>query len=259
MKSQLRNLILLFFITALAVNFLGCKDKTTDPETVTPITEDLFPIIEGRQIVFNGFLRDATTDTNITAFAHYSAKWTVVSNSVPVPPPNSGTSNLVLDSTLVPTGQPNPPVVWVETPFLIRRVPPTGTANFSFLQNIAPFYRKFGISNTDTLRWINLAQLDKGLNNEFTAFDSSWTTSTGNVRLLIVGRFPGKENITVNGNAFNTYKLETHRRVYVDGVKVQESATASLWLVPDIGPVKMIINADGENPGHYREFVSKNF
>ena len=251
----------LFLIPVILFSFIfifsSCDEDTTSPEEIVPITDDLFPMIVGRQITYNGFLRNATTDSNITSFPQYIAKWTVVSNDTLTPV--GGTSNLVWDSTLVPTGISNPPVIWVETPFFIRRDPPTGTANFSFLQNIAPFYRRFNIQLSDTLRWIHLAQLDKGVNNEFTAFDSTWAASSGNVRLLIVGKFEGNVSLTVNGQSFTTYLLTTRRRIYVDGQLLTEAATASIWLAKDIGPVKMIINADGENPGHYREMLSKNF
>jgi len=46
----------------------GCKESTTEPEdTIKPITDDLYPLIVGRKLVFSGFLRDKTTDVNIDA------------------------------------------------------------------------------------------------------------------------------------------------------------------------------------------------
>lgn len=252
------RLILVNVFTLFLIFFLpGCDEDSTSPEETQPINDDLFPMIIGRQITYNGFLRDATTDENITAFTQYMATWSVVSNDTATPA--GGTSNLIMDSTLAPTGLANPPVAWVQTPFFIRRSPPTGTANFSFLQNLGPFYRRFNIQLTDTLRWIDLAQLDKGVNNEFTAFDSTWATASGNIQLLIVGNFEPNISISVNGQDFTTYLLTTRRRIFADGVLITEAPTASLWLAEDIGPVKMIINADGENFGHYRELLNKNF
>lgn len=260
LKSN-KFLHLFFLLLISSIGFFGCSEDnnpTNGDGGPDPITEDPFPMQIGRQLTYNGFLRDKSTDQDITSYTAYMASWTVISNSAPVPNVG-GTSNLVMDSTLAPTGMANPPVAWVTTPFFIRRDPPTGNANFSFLQNLGPFYRRFGITPTDTLVWINLAQLDKGAGVEYTAFDSSWTTSVGEVRLEIVGKLQADVSVNVNGTDYNTYYLTTIRKVYAGGTVIQEAPTASLWLAPNIGPVKMIINADGENFGHTRNLVSKNF
>lgn len=250
----------LFFSALILLTSPGCsKDDTTSPPQITPITEDLFPLTPGRQITYSGFLRAIGSDTNITAFAAYQSKWTIINNSTPTPV--GGTANLVLDSTFVPSGVASPPAVWVTNSLLIQRSPSTGSSNFAFMQNIAPFYRAFGITATDTLRFINLAQLDKGENNTFTAFDSTWTTGTGDVRLQIVGTFEGRESLSLAGETFNTYRLVTKRQIYLGGSTNPNviATTATLWLAPGIGPVKMILNADSENYGHFREYTGKNF
>jgi hypothetical protein len=99
------------------------------------------------------------------------------------------------------------------------------------------------------------------MNNTFTAFDSTWTTGTGNVRLQIVGTFEGRESLTLGGETFNTYRLVTKRQIYLGGSSTPNviATTATLWLAPGIGPVKMILNADSENYGHYREYSGRNF
>lgn len=252
--------LFVFFFMLTLVSYSGCSsDDTTAPPVVTPITEDLFPLTPGNQITYTGFLRTVGSDTNITSFTAYQSKWTVISNSTPTPV--GGTANLVLDSTLVPTGIANPPVAWVANPLLIRRSPATGSGNFSFMQNIASFYRSFNIQRTDTLRFFDLAQMDKGMNNTFTAFDSTFTTSTGEVRLQVIGTFEGRETLTLAGETFNTYRLVTKRQIYLGGSTTPNiiANTATLWLAAGIGPVKMILNADPENFGHFREYSGRNF
>lgn len=260
LTSLLRNSIFSFLLVAsLIFTNSGCKETTTEPEGPDPITEDLFPLTVGRKITYSGMLRHAVADTNITATAAvYETRWTVASNTAPVP--IGGTSNQVLDSTRVPTGLPTPPTVWRVTPLFIARTPATGTANFSFLQNIGPLYRRFGIARADSLRWFLLADLSKGVGNEWTAFDSSWTAAAGVVRLEVRAQFKVKESIAVGGQTFTTYRLETVRNVTLGGTAViTRGATATLWLAPNVGPVKMILNADGESPGHFREFKSKSW
>lgn len=190
-------------------------------------------------------------------------KWLVADTNAPVP--TGGTSNLLLDSTRVS------PTTWALTPIFIRRTPPTGSANFSFLQNIGPFYRRFYIERGDSIRWILIAKLDAGMNSEWTAFDSTWTTSPNAqppippntpVRLQIVGRFDGRETLTMGGQTFtDTYRLTTRRRIYLGGSPTPsvDAPTATIWLAPNIGPVKKILNADGESYGHFREYASRNF
>jgi hypothetical protein len=81
--------------------------------------------------------------------------------------------------------------------------------------------------------------------------------------LEIVGKWEGRESLTLAGTTFNTYKLTTRRNVYLGGSPTPApgsgALTASIWLASAIGPVKMILNADGESYGHFREFLSKNF
>lgn len=251
-------LVAVSLILVFVVNSCKKSDNGTNP-TVTPITDDLFPLTVGHRITYSGYLRAVGTDTNITATgAVYATSWTVVSNNVPTP--IGGTSTLIMDSTTVPTGIPNPAAVVVSTPLFVKRSSATGSANFSFLQNIALFYRTFGIHSTDTLKWILIGKLDAGVGSAWNAFDSTWTTNNGQAELKIIGKFEDKEALTVGGETFaTTYKATLTENIVVGGTTVATLPLATFWLAPNIGPVKMILNATTEAEGHYREFKSRNF
>ncbi|MDE3057763.1 MAG: hypothetical protein KGJ59_07390 [Bacteroidota bacterium] len=260
-KSFAKQMLLIVVSLLLVFVVNSCKKSSNNPETptVTPITDDLFPLTIGHQITYSGYLRSIGSDTNITSTgAAYLTTWTIVSNNIQTP--IGGTSTLIMDSTTVPTGVANPPVVTVVTPLYVQRSSATGTANFSFLQDIGLFFRTFGIHSSDSLRWILIGKLDAGVANTWKAFDSTWTTSTGNAELEIDGNFVDKEALTVGGQTFTTtYKLTLIEYVKVGGTTVETAPIATMWLVPNIGPVKMILNATVEANGHYREFRSRNF
>jgi len=250
------------FVAALSLTTSGCKSESTEPE-VEPITDDLFPLIVSRKLTFSGYLRDKTTDANIDATgAVYEARMTVSATSAPTP---FGTAHVLSDSQRVPTGIATPPTIWVVQNFYIQRNPATGSGDFSFLTNIGRIYRLFGIQRTDTLRWVLLVNQSAGVGVEWTAFDSTWTGQvqpgvTGQVRLEVVGKIEGQENLTLGGQTFTgAYKIVAKRKVYLNGVLATEANTAQLWLMPNIGIVKFIFHADGESNGFYREYKSRNF
>ena len=247
---------------ALTVN--GCKEKATDPPKIVPITEDVFPLTVGRKITYSGTLRQDTTDVEMTLPPGvYIAKWTILTNAQP-DPFGGAAATVINDSTQVPTGVATPPTIWRVSSLLIRRASPTGTSNIEFMNDIALFYRTFGIALTrDTLRWMTIAKLDAGVGNEFTAFDQTFTGATGPVRLLVWGKFSAKAPLTVGGTTFNPYKLELGRRIYL-GTSTEpatQGPTATFWLEPNVGPVKMILNAGAAKGyfGHTRNFSAKNF
>ncbi|MFO7446011.1 MAG: hypothetical protein R6W90_06565 [Ignavibacteriaceae bacterium] len=242
------KLIVVFFMLAASV-IAGCGDDNPSEPEVQAINEDLFPLVIGRQLVYNGYLRDPGTDQNNTSFTAYQAKWTVASNAIPSP--TGGTANLILDSTFAPVG-------WVATPIIIKRNSPTGNGDMSVLQSIGSLYRTIGISSADSLKWMDL-RFDKGFDTDFTAFDTTLTLQQGTVRLHCVSRLKPNVSVTVNGQTYNTYELSTKAAAYVNGNLYEEKPFATFWFAPNIGPVKMIINAKGDTPGHYRELVSKNF
>ncbi|HAV23584.1 MAG TPA: hypothetical protein DCX46_08845 [Bacteroidetes bacterium] len=258
----------------MAVFVAGCKDDDNPAAAViTPITEDLFPLTVGNSISFSGYLRSKTTDQNIDSSGTvYASKWTVLSNAAPAP--DGSTANLVTDTLTLPGWYAGVPVPAFKAPtnYLFKRATPTGTANFSFLNNIGPFFRKFGIARSDSLVWILIGDMSAGAGatgKEWSAFDSTYTgfiapTVSGTIRLEIVGRFT-REDITfpnaVGGSATftSTYKLTATRHIYLNGSLASTAETASVWLVPNVGPVKVIFNTDGETYGHTKEYKSKSF
>jgi hypothetical protein len=260
-KNLAKQLLLIAVSLFLVFLVNGCSKKSDNGTNPVPtgITDDLFPLTVGHQLTYSGYLRSVGTDTNMTATgAVYLTTWTVVSNTMPTP--LGGTATLIMDSTTVPTGIANPATVTVVTPLFVQRAQATGSANFSFLQNIALFYRTFGIQSSDTLKWILIGKLDAGVGTAWNAFDSTWTTSTGPAELKIVGKIEDTEALTVSGGTFaTTYKLTLTENVIVGGATVATLPLATFWLAPNIGPVKMILNATTEANGHYRELKSKNF
>jgi hypothetical protein len=264
MKRAYRPAVIIVSLLFAFSTFLivGCSKKnsnSTGPTVSTAITVDLFPLVVGHQLTYSGYLRSVGTDTNITATGPaYLTTWTIVSNNQTTP--LGGTATLIMDTTTVPTGIANPPVVQVPTPLFVQRSSPTGTANFSFLQNIGLFYRTVGIQRSDTLRWILIGNLGAGVNTQWNAFDSTWNNGNTTDELKIVGNIPDQESVTVNGTTFtNTYKLTLTENIIVGGATIATAPLATFWLVANIGPVKMILNATIEANGHYRELKSKNF
>ncbi len=252
-------LVLTTVVAVLMFSSTGCEKKATEPETVQPITEDLFPLIVGRKLTFGGFLRDARTDANIEATgAVYEARMTVVATGATTP---FGVAHVISDSQRVPTGVATPPTTWVVGSFFIQRPAPTGSGNFSFLTNIGRFYRSFGIARTDSLQWILLVKQDAGVGVEYTGFDQSYTGAAGPVRLQIVAKIEGREQLTLAGQSFNPYRIKAQRKIYLGGAATPsvQAETATIWLQPNVGIVRFIFNADGETRGFFREFKSKNF
>src|SRR5258705_8278721 len=100
--AWMRDRVLLAAATFLTLSGLilsagGCKsnDTTTTPPVVTPITDDLFPLVAGHRFEFTGFLvAPLTVDSAISSsIGAYEGIWTVL-------PGPSGTW-LIRDSTTV--------------------------------------------------------------------------------------------------------------------------------------------------------------
>ncbi len=240
----------------------GCKDLPPEPE---PITEDLFPLVVGNQIIYSGFLRDPVTDANIISTGPvYETRWTIVSNAAPLPPVGgiSGVAHLIVDSTVADTSGFDSSAVYLGRPAA------TGVLGLAMIINVGYFYRTFDIQQlgggirSDSLQWIDLFKIDGGVGVDFTALDKTWTSQTfGNATLRLIGQFEDRENITLNGETFSTYRLLLRRTILVTGSPAESDAPmAEIWFAPGIGPVKMILHADGSGqPGHYREYKSRNF
>src|SRR6266850_3153777 len=158
------HLLLLLAAQVLILAGAGCKkdDGTTNP-VITPITEDLFPLVAGRRFVYTGFLVDTNSvETPVaSSIGNYQAVWNVS-------PGPSGTW-LIQDSTTV---------LSVTTTRFFQISKDTSTGDFSFRQTLGPFYRAIHATYTDTAVWIRIARPSMGIAVIWNAFD---TTVTGSI------------------------------------------------------------------------------
>ncbi len=242
------TLLLTLAIAVLTLFSSGCKKDSINvvEPTTTPITVDIFPLTVGHKITYTGYLRSIGTDTNITSTGTaYSSSWTVVSNDTATP--LGGTSNLIIDSITAPT--PSATLLYV------LRVPPTGEANFSFLQTIL-------LPQGDSLTWILVGNIGYGVAAFWRAFDDTVNNSDSTYDLVIAGQFADQESLSVGGQMFSTYRTTLTQIVIKDGV-VQGNGIgvplATYWFAPEIGPVKMIVDATEQSNGYEWDFKSKNF
>jgi hypothetical protein len=254
--QTMRNIFLSITLILPLLLAGGCKsnDTSTNPPVITPITEDLFPLVAGRQFQYTGYLvYQGTVDSAVQpSVGAYAASWTVL-------PGPSGTW-LIQDSTTVFSAT-------TVRYFQIKK--DTSNGDFSFRQTLGPFYRAINASYTDTAVWIGIARPSMGIGTSWTAFD---TTVTGNipgvgsapVHFQIFGEIVGQFSITDSSSAHtvypHAYKVRTWRKITAGGFVVQDDATtAILWLVANIGPVQIDVAGDTENYGFFRVMTGKNF
>ncbi|TLY28454.1 MAG: hypothetical protein E6K56_09895 [Ignavibacteria bacterium] len=155
------------FLLMLAAQLLiftggGCKkDEGPTTPVITPITEDLFPLVAGRRFVYTGFLVDTNSvETPVaSSVGHYQAVWNVLAGP-------AGTW-LIQDSTTVGTT--------TATRFF-QITKDTTTGDFSFRQTLGPFYRAIHATYTDTAVWIGIARPSMGIGVVWTAFDATVTS-----------------------------------------------------------------------------------
>ncbi|MGA7159426.1 MAG: hypothetical protein WBZ48_00370 [Bacteroidota bacterium] len=238
--------VLAFVLAVLTLFVVGCK-KSSSPvaPTTIPITTDIFPLTVGHKITYTGYLRSVGADTNITTGATYSSTWTVVSNDTASP--LGGTSNLIIDSITAPSPS--------ATPLYILRTPPTGEADFWFLENIL-------LPQGDSLNWILVGNIGDGVAAFWTAFDDSLRTPDSVYDLKVAGQFADEESLSVGGQMFNTYRTTLTQFIIVDGVVRGNGIgvpLATYWFAPGIGPVKIIVDATEQKNGYEWDFKSKNF
>jgi len=266
-----------FALAAVAIAIFvlaGCKeDATTTPPgaTVTPITDDLFPLTVGHKFYYTGF---ATAPRPVTGGGGdtlpdpgnvYRTIWTV---GPPVTTPLGGAGVALFDTTTLYANPPGFPVTFGRT-LIIRKDSASG--DFFFMQTIGPFKRAFGITigsqPEDTLVFLAIARASQGVGGtgaQWTAYDSTFSGTGGvSVRLQIFGRIETQETITDSSatpTQHSVYRSRTWRRITVGGTIVQDDATTSiLWLKKDFGPVQVRIVEDTENIGHWRFLTSANF
>lgn len=257
-----RHMLFVFLAALYLMTVTSCKKETTQPAK-EQVTGDMYPLINGNKIRFNGYIRHAQNDTNITATgAYYQARMTVFTAGFPPLPsfvaPLAGTTYFIQDSSLVVA-----PSTWNVSGFYVKRSAAT-SGDIWFLTNAGRFYRTLGVypGRIDSLKWVLLVKEGAFIGESWVAFDSSYTSSTvGSARLRVDCVFEGKVSITVNSQTFEAYKLVATRKVYAGGssTPLQEGSTATIWLVPNVGIVKFIYNSDGETPGFERNYLSRNF
>jgi hypothetical protein len=240
--------MLVFALAVLTLFAVGCKKSSSPVETTTiPITTDIFPLTVGHRITYTGYLRSIGTDSNITSGGTvYSSTWTVVSNDTATP--LGGSSNLVIDSITAPI--PSASLLY------IQRVPPTGEANFYFLQTEKG-------PNGDSLTWALIGNIGYGVASHWPVFDDSATIGDSSYDLVTVGEFADQESLSVGGQMFNTYRLNLTQILVANNV-VQDATglgtqVATYWFAPAIGPVKIIVDATETRNGYEWDFKSKNF
>lgn len=261
-KNKLFTILLLAVLVTFTTSFFGCKDdKTTDPPAVETVPDEIFPLIAGRVILYNsGNLLVQDTETPVPGSdANYQSKWIIAGTTTfPVPPYTTPTA--ILDTTTVFSS------ITVGRTFLIHR--DTTTNTFHFLTNLGYFFRSQNIQDgsgnirADSLRWIALAKPKEGLGKKWTAFSETFTSATlGNVRLEITGEFEAKETLTAAGQSWTTYRLVATRYVYLgtSTSPVSTGITARLWLVENVGPVKIELRGDAESNGKIQTMTAKNF
>lgn len=267
MKYRFLPLIILVGVSLLVAP--SCKESSTDP-VKEQVTGDLYPLVMGRKLTFNGFIRDAVTDVNISATgAFYNARMTTLTAGfpplAPFVAPLAGTTFFISDSSLV-----SPPSTWFVSGFYVKRTTAT-SGDFWFLTNAGRFYRQTFVYNPatqagriDSLKWILLVKENAFVGESWVAFDSTYTSTSsaiGTARLKVDCVIEGKETLTLNGTAYEAWKLVATRSVFVGGspTPASQGATATVWLVPNVGIVKFIFNSDGETRGFERNLLSKNY
>ena len=257
MRHGILTLILLVGMGVLLIS--GCnkdEDNTvTPPATIPPITANLFPTIAGHQFVYVGY-GIMTNGAAIPDPNHvYKTVWTIgPTGSTPV-----GIATTIVDTT---TLQGSTGTVGKKSYLFVKKDSATG--DVQFMQTLGPFFRAFGISRTDTLRWIMVSKQSVGLGGTWTALDSTYAGPGGaSIRLQILGKMEDTTVITDSAATpvqHHVYRTRTYRNIFVNGATtVSNASTSEIWLEPNVGPVQIHIYQDTENIGHFRVLRSKSF
>lgn len=234
---------------------LVVRDNDTGRVTVTitvtgSITHDLFPLVNGRSYIYTGYAISTSGAQLPDPNNVYRTRW-ILAPGLP------GTTAIVDTTTFQ---HPQAGVVTASRTLLVKK---NASGDYEFMQTLGPFYRAFGISSSDTLRWFVVAKPSIGSSGTWTAFDSTFASPSGNVRLEIRGEMLGTTTVTdssTSRRAWSVYKTRTYRNVFLGGSQIVNNATTSeLWLAPNVGPVQVHIAQDTENLGHFRIMKDKNF
>ena len=246
--------------------FTGCS-KDDDPISGTPpesVPANIFPLTPGNVLIYNsGTLLSLDTDVPIAGSeVGYESKWIIAGKVAPGPPPHTQPT-VILDTTKV-FG------LTVPRTFLAHH--DTVANEYHFLTNLGYFFRSQKIYATagdstsgiraDSLRWNLLAKPSSNVGTDWVAFNETFTSNVvGQVRLEIKGEFEAKENLTVAGTDYVTYRLVATRRVYLGSstTSISTNPTAKLWMVENVGPVKIELRGDAESNGKVQTLTAKNF
>lgn len=264
MKATTNKFFIFLFIAGLSVSMIflnGCKDEETiiDPPPDNSVPSAIFPLTPGRIIEYNnGTLLVNDTETPIAGSeTGFQSKWIIAGPTTFYPPYSTPTAILDTTKTLGMT---------IPRTFLIHR--DTSTNVFYFLTNLGYFFRSQNIKDTsgnfrgDSLQWIALAKPSEGLAKKWTAFSQTYTSATlGAVKLEILGEFEAKESLTAAGATHTTYRLVATRNVYLgtSTSPVSTGVTAKLWMVENVGPIKIELRGDAESHGKRQTMTGKNF
>lgn len=250
--------LLVVVVLGALLSVAGCKkdEGGTGPQTSTPITDDLLPLVAGHQYTYTGYVVDTNTVSTPMAgtVGNYQATWTLE----PYLADPSGKTWVIIDSTRV-TGDTSVKALLFQKD--------TSTGDFAFRQTLGPFYRAIQAAYSDTAIWVQLARPSVGAGVTWTAFD---TTVSGQfqgqavaVHLQIFGKIDAQVAITDSSSAhttYSSYRVRTWRKISVGSIVLQDDATtALLWLVKDVGPVQVDIAGDTENFGQFGVLTAKNF
>jgi len=266
LKSLTNKFFAFLFIAGLfftSLSYMGCKDEdsgtTNPPATDTSVPKEIFPLVPGRVIEYNsGTLLSFDSSTPIAGSEiGYQSKWIIAGPTPYLPPYTSPTAIIDTTKTLGLT---------LLRTFLIHR---DTTANiYYFLTNLGYFFRSQNIQDGtgsirgDSLRWIALAKPGEGLKKKWIAFSESFTSATiGAVKLEITGEFEEKESLTAAGSTYTTYRTVATRNIFLgtSTTPVSTGITARLWMVENVGPIKIELRGDAESHGKLQTMTGKNF
>jgi hypothetical protein len=256
--------LLLVAVLAFLLFLPGCS-KDENPingggETVPP---NLFPLVQGRVFLYSGYLTQLSTETKIQG-SDLTSSWTLAGN-FPLgiqPYPNPF---LILDSTNIPGFA----ISGLARQFFIDA--DTATGEYQFLSNLGFLFRSQGIYVTpgdsssgvrpDSLVWINLLKTSSGVGSKWIAYNNTFTARIGPLRLEIEGEIEAKENLTLAGTTFETYRLVATRKIYLGAgtTPISTGVTAKLWVTAGIGPVRIWLYGDDESNGKFMDLTGKNF
>jgi hypothetical protein len=212
----------------------------------------------GNRINYSGYVTAGATDTT------WNLVSTGVSGSLTVIPTAAIPAAAALGAQYVVADTAKIPALGATVVQYLFVTKDATTHDLQVIQNIGSFYRAFGVSRADSLRWFQFVRPSYGLNNTWTAFDTSMTLSispgvTSTVELLVQGKIVKTETITAGGTDYNCYRVEITQNVIVGSTAPQVTTAYVLDLAVGIGPVVLKVPATASTTGLYRIMTSKSF